>query len=293
VGAKEGGETTAAAAPPSSSDLSPEEQRAQSVRLQQQDLGSGKAQLERLLQPHHAWVNLNPFEVLLLPHTATDDDIQTRYRKLSALVHPDKHPSESERANAAFQEVKRALDALCGEAAGTKRAVAVGMVERAVREARKQWRKERDAALASKLHPSAAKRTSPPAAAAAVPDEARLEELTRQLTRRSFADVEHRRRTYEQRIKAEAVREAEAELEERAEAKRAAEAEAEWRANSEARMQNWIAFQQQKGAEGLGAGETATAGGLKLNAAARFGAAKASASGDTAAPADEYRRRWR
>jgi hypothetical protein len=40
----------------------------------------------RILQPQYAFINLNPFEVLQLHHTATDEDIKVRYRKVRVCV---------------------------------------------------------------------------------------------------------------------------------------------------------------------------------------------------------------
>jgi hypothetical protein len=77
-----------------------------SAELAAANLGSGAAQIDRLLQRNHEWINLNPFEVLCLPLGVTSEDVKARFRKLSALVHPDKHPGDSDRANAAFQEVR-------------------------------------------------------------------------------------------------------------------------------------------------------------------------------------------
>ncbi len=39
----------------------------------------------RILQPQYAFINLNPFEVLQLHHTATDEEIKVRYRKVRCL----------------------------------------------------------------------------------------------------------------------------------------------------------------------------------------------------------------
>jgi hypothetical protein len=39
----------------------------------------------RILQPQYAFINLNPFEVLQLHHTATDEEIKVRYRKVRGL----------------------------------------------------------------------------------------------------------------------------------------------------------------------------------------------------------------
>lgn len=64
--------------------LSPEELAAQTARLVAQDLGTTTSAIDRVMQRNHAWINLNPYDVLALPHTATDDDIKARYRKVSA-----------------------------------------------------------------------------------------------------------------------------------------------------------------------------------------------------------------
>ena len=42
--------------------------------------------LDRLLQENYAFINLNPFEVLELPHTATEEEIKDRYRKVHFLL---------------------------------------------------------------------------------------------------------------------------------------------------------------------------------------------------------------
>jgi DnaJ family protein C protein 8 len=80
----------------------------QSSKMQQMvsDFGSGDSQVERLTSKMFA----SAYEVLLLPHDADEKAIRNQYRKLSALVHPDKckHP----KANEAFHILKKALDDL-------------------------------------------------------------------------------------------------------------------------------------------------------------------------------------
>jgi DnaJ homolog subfamily C member 8 len=66
--------------------------------------GTAEEQVARLLQPNHQWKNLNPLEVLQLDVDATEDDVKLRYRKLSALVHPDKC-QHLDNAREAFEEV--------------------------------------------------------------------------------------------------------------------------------------------------------------------------------------------
>ena len=76
-------------------------------KYQNQDLGSGKAQHQRLTAPNYEWRNLNPYYVLQLGTDATEEDIKHRYRKLSAKVHPDKNRG-IENARDSFEEVKKA-----------------------------------------------------------------------------------------------------------------------------------------------------------------------------------------
>jgi DnaJ family protein C protein 8 len=70
------------------------------------ELGTGEAQVQRLTSK----IFSSAYEVLLLGHDADEKTIRNQYRKLSALVHPDKckHP----KANEAFHILKKALDDL-------------------------------------------------------------------------------------------------------------------------------------------------------------------------------------
>ncbi len=40
------------------------------------------------------------------------DEVRRRYRRLSILVHPDKNPEDRDRAQAAFDAVKKAYEVL-------------------------------------------------------------------------------------------------------------------------------------------------------------------------------------
>lgn len=46
------------------------------------DFGNAEGQLERLLQPHFKWINLNPYRVLMLDTDATEEDMKQHYRKV-------------------------------------------------------------------------------------------------------------------------------------------------------------------------------------------------------------------
>lgn len=67
--------------------------------------------MSRLLQPNYKWKNLNPYNVLLLGPDANEEDVKSRYRRLSALVHPDKNIG-ADNAKDAFDEVKKAYNLL-------------------------------------------------------------------------------------------------------------------------------------------------------------------------------------
>jgi hypothetical protein len=56
------------------------------------------------------WKNLNPYRVLMLPVTASNEDIRQRYLKLSGMIHPDKcsHPGARE----AFEAVRSSHEML-------------------------------------------------------------------------------------------------------------------------------------------------------------------------------------
>ncbi|KAH8064078.1 hypothetical protein JL721_8483 [Aureococcus anophagefferens] len=97
-----------------------------------QKLGKGADQIARLTPSHHAFKNLNPFHVLDLDVDATPDDIKARYRKLSALTHPDKNGGADD-ARRAFEYVKDAYLELSDE---KKRAKTVLIVEGARRRCR-------------------------------------------------------------------------------------------------------------------------------------------------------------
>jgi len=233
--------------------------------------------------PHAKWLNLNPYEVLQLPHNATIEDINTRYRRLSALVHPDKNAAD-EQARDAFEAVKAAAEAL-GDV--SRRKVYGAIMSSAIKLARRARRE-------------AVKAAGPSGEATVDP----LAEFVSRESRKAFAEREQRKRSYEARMKAEAKREVEEEL--RAEEEAAAEraADAEWAKGRDRRAEAWAAYKESEakrrkigeGGSGSGGGG---GGGLVLNAAARFGtrgaadkpsAGAASSGGDAAS---DYRKTWR
>lgn len=70
-------------------------------------------QITRLLRPGSSYLNLNPFEVLQLdPDTFDLAEARKKYKKLSLLLHPDKNPEDKERAQRAFEYLRKAMLAL-------------------------------------------------------------------------------------------------------------------------------------------------------------------------------------
>eukprot|EP00091_Calanus_sinicus_P016974 TRINITY_DN36685_c0_g1_i1.p2 TRINITY_DN36685_c0_g1~~TRINITY_DN36685_c0_g1_i1.p2 ORF type:complete len:195 (+),score=67.02 TRINITY_DN36685_c0_g1_i1:79-585(+) len=71
-----------------------------------------KLQIERLLRPGYTYRNLNPFEVLQVDPDLPLEDVKKKFRRMSILVHPDKNTDDAERAQTAFDAVKRAWNVL-------------------------------------------------------------------------------------------------------------------------------------------------------------------------------------
>lgn len=74
-----------------------------------------KQQIDRLLRPGSTYRNLNPYEVLQIDPKLAIEDVRKKYRRLSILVHPDKNQDDPERAQAAFDAVKKSYALLDDE----------------------------------------------------------------------------------------------------------------------------------------------------------------------------------
>lgn len=203
--------------------LTDKERAEQTARLASQDLGTGTSQIDRIMGKNHAWINLNPYDVMMLPFTAAEEDIKARFRKLSALVHPDKNVGD-DRANDAFNEVRKAQETLLD---GAKRNIIIAVIKQAHKGVKKVRRR--------KLRAGVPESSLPPLDS----------ELLRE-TRKAFAEREMRRRNYENRVKAEAAREAAEEFEAQQAAKEEHKAETEWATGRDRRMESWQSFQHTK-----------------------------------------------
>ena len=135
----------------------------------EQDLGSSAENIERLLQVNYMWKNLNPYNVLLLDIDANVEDVKSRYKKLSTLVHPDKNMG-NDQAKDAFDEVKKAYNTLKDT---EQREYVVSLVKAGRSRADEVFKKSKDAGA--------------------------LEEVQKKEVMKVFAEIEANRRASEQR----------------------------------------------------------------------------------------------
>jgi DnaJ family protein C protein 8 len=190
-----------------------------------QELGTAQQQVDRLLGSNYKWKNLNPYEVLLLDVDATVEDIKARYRKLSTMVHPDKQ-RHIENARDAFEEVKKAYQALLDE--GRRNTVA-----ETIQIVRKRVAKER-----SKL-------TSKGMTAAQLLEKHGTEEAhSKREVMKEFAAIEVRRREIDDHKAAQKKRERDKEDKEHKDLKKVHEREKTWNQDDgrEKRVGNWRDF---------------------------------------------------
>ena len=224
--------------------------------------GPADAEVARLTGEHSMWRNLNPLFVLGLPVDHEEEDIKRHYRKLSAVVHPDKCKLEA--ATAAFEAVKAAYAVLQDP---ERRAAVLDIHREAEEEAKRTLKRMR-------------KRGTPDSD---MPSEA--EEVQREVQRR-FAEIERKKRKFEKRLASKAARDAEEEsTAKEVEAEVKAE-EAVWEEKRLNRFSNWQGF---KGAK------KRRLGGIK-NDSIRYGVKAAEAAkADTVSAADEkvFKSKWR
>lgn len=181
------------------------------------NLGTVQDQIARLLADNYQWRNLNPFFVLDLPHTATEDDIQRRYKALSLLLHPDKNRSEP-KAQGAYDEVLKAKAVLLGDPGKANHA------RQLVEEGLTQG--ELDCAKSG----------------------GSLEECQKKAVHRIFAEIEYKRQQLLERERQQEQRERQQEQEGTRKEKEAAKFDQEWRDEDRVgkRVGNWRGFQKKK-----------------------------------------------
>ncbi|KAG7391512.1 DnaJ (Hsp40), sub C, member 8 [Phytophthora pseudosyringae] len=186
------------------------------------DFGTSDGQIERLLQPHFTWINLNPFRVLMLDTDATEDDMKQHYRKISTMVHPDK--SRNPKAREAFEEVNKAYNLITQE---DRRKTCIRTIENATQEVEKERRQKiKKGVKESELGD--------------------LDEAVQKAVLRAFAEIENRRQNIEKREAAQRRREAEQEEKEQAKVVNMFKRERSWAETDrrEQRVGNWRSFQK-------------------------------------------------
>jgi curved DNA-binding protein CbpA len=113
------------------------------IRNDRRTLGTVEAQIDRLLQTNYEWKNLNPFYVLQLPHTASEDDISKRYKALSLLLHPDKNHTKftseegRQRVQLAYDQVQSAKEQLLRDV--DRKRYIVSLVEEGIKQGEHKW----------------------------------------------------------------------------------------------------------------------------------------------------------
>merc|ERR1711988_1539976 len=196
-----------------------------------------KQQIERLLRPGCTYRNLNPYEVLQIDPETPIEDIRRKYRRLSILVHPDKNQDDPERAQAAFDAVKKSYALLDDEKTRKKCEEIVdeakGRTQQNMEEKRRKLIKENKA------------RGLPTTGDHIKIDEddpSKFKQSVHILTMKLFADLEHKRKQLEQKASDEAARKRETEL--AAEEKRNAEKEfaKNWEDSRQGRVNSWLNF---------------------------------------------------
>lgn len=197
---------------------------------------TSKQQIDRLLKPGYTYRNLNPFEVLQVDPDLSLEDIKKKFRRLSILVHPDKNPADQERAQTAFDAVKRAWSVL--EDKETRKAC-MEVVEEA-RGRTKINMEEKRRRLKKEGKPYAIDEDDP----------IKFKLAVNILTMKLFADLERKRQMSEDKISEEAKKKREKELEEEERKNRIKEFETNWEESRQGRVDSWMSFQKGGGAAG-------------------------------------------
>lgn len=188
------------------------------------------AQIERLTKPGHTYRNLNPFEVLQVDPDQSLEEVKKNFRRMSILVHPDKNQGDAERAQIAFDAVKRAWNLL--ETKETRKAClevvdeAKGRTNINMEEKRRKLRKEGKPAIIEEDNPILFKKA------------------VNILTMKLFADLERKRQQNEDKISADAKKKREKELEDEEKKEKIKEFEKNWEESRQGRVDSWLSFQK-------------------------------------------------
>jgi DnaJ family protein C protein 8 len=190
----------------------------EAIRSHKKDLGTVSSQMERLLAPNYKWRNLNPFFVVDLPHTATADHINRRYKALSLLLHPDKNlGQEQERAQEAYDQVLQAKAKLSDE---HKAKHVRQLIEAGMKQGKDEWEKQHSKDLSL------------------------LQDLQAKAVHKIFATAEYNRKEVEQRERNQEKRERQQEEDELGKERQSREFDKKWKDDTRVdnRIGNWRDF---------------------------------------------------
>lgn len=209
------------------------------IRNDRQTLGTTQEQVERLLQPHFEWRNLNPYWVLQLPAAnATDDDISRRYKALSLLLHPDKNQTslssekERDRIQLAYDQVQKAKTVLADV---DRKRYTQSLVAEGMKQGERIWAKqqrEKKASAGNKKDDS-------------------LKAVQEREVMRLFAQVEQKRRDVEARERKYEQREQQKEDDDLEKERKSRQFDKSWRKEErvDKRVGNWRDFSTKKKAK--------------------------------------------
>jgi len=217
-----------------------------------------EAEIDRVLKAFQ----FNPFDLMNVPTTATQDDIKRQYRNLSLLCHPDKcKPESRDKAQKAFTLLAKAKADLTED----DKRPEVDLVVIAAREAvttrkqqanakaRKERAKERARLLAentSLLAQGEAAKEIPPEESNEKPDvtlDPDFEELVKQEIKEKIIEREWRKRQMQKAAQAEEEKIAAENAEKQAKIQEEKDRKEEWEGGRESRVNSWRVFKQSKG----------------------------------------------
>ena len=205
-----------------------QEKPTEAIKAHKKDLGTAKDQIERLLASNYKWRNLNPFYVLDISHTATEEEISRRYKALSLLLHPDKNRGNP-RAQEAYDEVLQAKAKLNDE---NKANHSRQLAEQGMKQGKLDWQEQQQQQqrITSEHIDSS------------------LEGFQSRAIQRIFAQVEHKRREVEDRHRKQEQRERQQEEDVLTKERETRKFDKKWKEEErvDKRIGNWRDFQKKK-----------------------------------------------
>eukprot|EP00051_Salpingoeca_urceolata_P031978 m.13750 g.13750 ORF g.13750 m.13750 type:complete len:289 (+) comp4649_c0_seq1:1702-2568(+) len=186
---------------------------------------TSKDQIERLTKPGSKYLNLNPYEVLQVDPSVTEEEAKKQLRRFRILLHPDKNRDNQEGAQQAFDVVQQAYKALHDE---EKMARISEIMEEAHFVTNKEIEEKKRKAKGGPI-----------------PEDSEIvkKELLRKITLKTFAEHERRKRELEIKIAAEKTRVAEKEKEIVANREKMKADKKAWEETRDKRVDSWRTFQ--------------------------------------------------